>query len=297
MDSSDVRVYTVHKNGEPVAHISGMKFESLLPSNDTFERFRKGDHDPFRIGVVPTPFTSSLTPELLSSLPVHYWAFGGMMDEIRRNEAPWVVEAGMLQARDIQSDGARPQGAYLVEINENKVSSVKFHALDVVRVAEIKADIKRIDKMSELVLHLNRSLQDIRKKSDNVNYVVRAVLTGAGKLHFELRSEGAVTSALTSLRHDGAESAPFVWWSTIEDRTESPVSSITVLRRQDFSAQMLWTSKQLLADSDRLSRLLQEQTTALENPAIGRWLNDLTESERAALMKEAVALNLGMLES
>ncbi|MEZ6197331.1 MAG: DNA repair exonuclease [Planctomycetota bacterium] len=83
-----------------------------------------------------------------------YWALGHVHVRQTRGEDPWIVFPGNLQGRHARETG--PKGALVVEVRGGRVQAPVFHALDVLRWAQVEVDAAGAETL-DAVLDLIRA--------------------------------------------------------------------------------------------------------------------------------------------
>ena len=77
--------------------------------------------------------------EQMTALGYDYWALGHIHTREVLSEAPWIVFPGNVQGRHIREAG--PKGATLITVTDGRIVEVRHETLDVVRWAQIDADV------------------------------------------------------------------------------------------------------------------------------------------------------------
>ena len=128
-------------------HIHGRGF----PNRETPENFLPG-YPPrvegaLNIGLLHTSATgrdghasyAPCSPDQMAALGYDYWALGHIHMREVLSERPWIVFPGNLQGRHIREAGAK--GATLITVTDGRIAEVAHVTLDVVRWAQIDADV------------------------------------------------------------------------------------------------------------------------------------------------------------
>src|SRR5262249_47480705 len=121
--------------------------------------------------------------------------------------------------------------------------------------------------------------------------VLRAVLTGRGPLHGDLRRPQAVSELLAELRAEGAALAPFVFWEGVRDLTQPPLDREAILARDDFQSALLRLVDAADRDPALAASLLEAADAELPEARLRIWLDGDVEGDRLAAA-EARALDL-----
>lgn len=305
--SGEVGTVVVQKDGDPVATVHGVSF----PQPDTTEnlalKFSRGDGPGLHVGVLHCnvggrPEHEPYSPCSLDDLRranLDYWALGHVhQGGVLHREDPWVAYSGNTQGRSPKPSELGAKGAYVVTVQDGAVSDVAFHALDRVRFANLAIDVSGLDDMASLRGALEEGLEALRAEHSGRGLVVRATLAGRGGLHDDLARTDAVAELLDDLREEAEDLRPLVWWERFVDRTRPAVSREAILKRDDFSAELLRAADTHRQDPEKLSAFLESCLGGLERPsAVKRWLRQIELSEPPDLLDKAEDLALDLLES
>ena len=98
-----------------------------------------------------------------------YWALGhvhcrAIYPENRRSNDPWIVFPGNLQGRHVRETG--PKGCMLIQAMDDRIESVTFHALDVVRWAHVIVPMAEIDDDAQLQQAIREALVETLRQAD-----------------------------------------------------------------------------------------------------------------------------------
>ncbi len=283
--SDVVEMHSFGRENEPWAHLYGISYPRRDVTENLALRFERRDAPGLHIGVLHSnvgsqsehPAYSPCTVADLTAVGMDYWALGHIHQYQRLAEGrPWIVYPGSLQA--VKSSEIGPRGAVMVEVSGDAVAGVELIALDRVRFGRADVDIS-----SEPDLYALQKAILSQAVSDGTDLLLTVTLTGRGPLHRDLRRHGAIEDLTRDVREELGIASPFVWVDRIVDRTHAELDREAILRRGDFSAELVRLGDSWRADPDALEGLLAE----LWRPA-GRfdWDDPLTilqEAEERAL--------------
>lgn len=117
-----------------------------------------------------------------------YWALGHVHAREVLSEGPWVVFSGNLQARHAREIGEK--GATLVSYEAGGITHVEHRALDVVRYATIRVDVRRASTFDAALECARDAFADLAANVDRTT-AVRVILTGESGLHAQLHARDA----------------------------------------------------------------------------------------------------------
>lgn len=129
-------------------------------------------------------YAPSTVPELVSK-GYDYWALGHIHQrQYLRESHPWIVYPGNIQGRHARETGEK--GCVLVEVEDDRVVDVAFHALDVVRWERLEVDVSEcrdgLAVTNAVMQELSRSVASIGDRL----LAVRIDLAGATQAHRSL---------------------------------------------------------------------------------------------------------------
>jgi len=286
-DQVDAR--TVRRGEEPLAHLYGISYPRRDVTENLALRFSRQDAPGLHIGVLHCnvgyqPEHSAYSPCTVADLAaagMDYWALGHIHQYQRLAEGrPWIVYSGSLQA--VKSNEQGPKGAVVVEALGDTVTAVEFAPLGRVRFARAEVDIAGEPDLPSLQKAILA-----QSVSDGSDLLLTVILTGRGPLHHDLRRQGTIEDLTRDLREELGIASPFVWIDRIVDHTHAELDRKTIVRRGDFSAELMRMSGLLQADPEMLEQVL----TDLWRPS-GRF----DEEDRLAILGEAEERALDLLE-
>jgi hypothetical protein len=115
------------------------------------------------------------TIDELSAKGYDYWALGHVHKFGVVRTLPHIVYAGCTQGRHIREPGVK--GCVLIEVEEGSISA-EFVPLDVLRWAEIKADVSDAQNIEQAALAFGDALKEVIHEVGGRYSCIRAVLTG-----------------------------------------------------------------------------------------------------------------------
>lgn len=207
---------------------------------------------------------------------IDYWALGHIHLRSVLSDNPYAVYPGNIQGRNRKESGEK--GAYLVTVNGNKVSELKFIATQAIVWAEEKFDIT--GKTLEMLL------REIESKVGK-DRMVRVILEGNGDLDAPLR-----ISAEEMMKDLGKASGSKV--SSIVLATHPYIDRNKLAEGKDFKAVLIKTS-------DNMSQMSKEEliekicSTGKTFAKVKYMLEWLSEEELRAMVFSAEALVLNKM--
>jgi DNA repair exonuclease SbcCD nuclease subunit len=254
--------------------------ESLVP------RFSAVEPGPFTIGLLHANVDNNAAHEAyapctLSDLrrtAIDYWALGHVHTrQVLRPENPTVVYPGNPQGRHLNEPGAR--GVYLVEVSDSGHVSLDFHAMDVVRWAQLDVDISDLETEQALLDRIKGELVLRQNDADGRSVMFRLVLTGRGQLHLTLNRPSFVDDLFERVNAMGSQDSSFLWCERIQTHTASGFDRNQQILRADFVGDLLRLCDETRGNAqvlDKLREKLQELYGARNQ---GRYLRDNTPSD------------------
>ena len=219
---------------------------------------------------------------VLPGLPVDYWALG-MRHKRRIVQAskPYIVYPGTPQAAEPVETG--PRGVYLVDIEEDGATTVRFHALDAIRWATLDVDISGVaseaDLLALLKTHVERRIESTQGRPLLYQIACRSNRT-------DIQSTGGIVSRLNEAFGDRSH---FAWCYRMQPLTPSLPDREKRLQADDLVAHLLRVSEDLSVNSDlrqrlwdSLSVLLREEPFVRHHVAASISIDDLPAIVRRA---------------
>jgi DNA repair exonuclease SbcCD nuclease subunit len=251
--SDRVEVVEVERDGETIATVQGISYARRDTTENLALRYFRPDRPGIHVGVLHCNVQgagdgyaqySPCTLEDLRRSGLDYWALGHIHQHkvLARGSGPGdptIVYAGNSQARSPRVSERGPKGAVVVHVEDGRVERVEPVACDLVRFDEIEcpiADCGSIDELEEQLIEEGRLAH---RRADGRALVLRARITGRGRLHDELARPGRVDGLLEHLRDGAGDAADFCWWDGLVNEC-APEIDLDLLRgRGDFAADLL----------------------------------------------------------
>ena len=204
------------------------------------------DHDPY----------APCTLIDLLSRNYDYWALGHIHQGEILSRDPAVVYPGNLQGRHAKETG--PKGAMLAETDGNRLISLDFVPLDVIRWYGVSVDLTGIGDPGELATALRREFEDVRRTSEGRPSAVRVTLSGRSSLSPSLLDRPE------SVRHLVLEVAAEVslddlWVEKVRSEDRRDIEHPEAVVDSDFAAIL----SEVIQDREALQAALDNDLTAL----------------------------------
>jgi hypothetical protein len=219
-----------------------------------------------------------------------YWALGHIHAPQVLSDGPvHAVYSGVLQGRSPKPSEQGAKGAYVVDVEQGRVSALDFRPLDVVRFEQLSLDVAGIEDAGQLQDALQSAAADAGEAAQGRDLILRADLTGRGPVHRQLRQGDGLADLLANLQQAGAGPAGAagvgqqVWWDRLIDRTAPPLDKDAIRKRGDFSGELLARADALLADPDQRDAFLSEHVRPSDRRLKGLLTDADPEADRAAL--------------
>jgi DNA repair exonuclease SbcCD nuclease subunit len=179
----------IHTLENPRVAIHGQSFATRAVTENLAAAYPAPVPGVFNIGMLHTALDgraghdpyAPCTLESLAALGYDYWALGHVHMREVLNEKPPVVFPGNVQGRHIRETGAK--GCYLVHADDQKQCTLEFHALDVVRWAEVTVDLTAVDHEYDALDLCRDALDRAVAEAEGRLLAARLRLTGATPLH------------------------------------------------------------------------------------------------------------------
>ncbi len=281
--SSDVESIPVERDGQTLAIIHGISYPRRAVTENLVRRFRRSAAVCLQLGVLHcnvganadhAPYSPCSVEDLVAA-GLDYWALGHVHSRqfLRRGD-PWIAYPGNLQGLSPKPTECGAKGALLAEVEDARVVAVDFLPLDVVRFDEIRLDIADVPGVADLVGALVAAAQERAASQDGRTLVLRAVLTGRGEVHTDLRRGHTREHLITPVRTALASVTPTIWVDAIEDRTRPPFDVAALRGRGDFAADLVATADSALASPATRSDLIAPLFDDLPTGSLARILGE-----------------------
>ena len=279
--SDEVVTRRVEVAGQPFATVHGISYPQRAVYENLARRFTRTADPGLHVGLLHAtvgdqPEHDPYAPCSLDDLRaagMDYWALGHIhRRQVVHRHDPWVVYAGNTQGRSPKPTERGAKGAYVVPVDATSaglgIREPEFVAVDLVRFAELEADVGGLDELDEVADALTAAGEQARADADGRALVLRGRLTGRGPVHRELAQAGRLDELVRALRDQAAGRHPPVWWDRVRDATRPPVDRAALRTRGDVTGEIVRLVDRLRADPDERARVGEPAETILR--AIGR---------------------------
>lgn len=211
------------------------------------------------VGVLHTDLgpekTSNYAPcslDDLRSKNYDYWALGHMHRFEVLSREPWIVMAGITQARHAREDGEK--GALIVTVEDGEIVGAPEHRpVDVVRWIVVDLDASNAESPHDIV---DRFVAELQREAEHVGdrtIAVRVRITGATRAHAALvrepeRWKNELRAATQAMRME-------VWVEKVRFLTRTPLDLDVLADQQDAVGGLVRSFRALDAGGDSLARL------------------------------------------
>ena len=291
--AQEVESVPVTRDGREIARVYGISYANAQTTENLAARFPPSSDAPFALGLLHAnvgnnPAHAGYAPCELSDLAsggMDYWALGHIhAGQVVADGPVHAVYSGVLQGRSPKPSEQGAKGAYVVDVDDGRVSKLAFRPLDVVRFEQLSLDVAGIADPGQVQDALQTAAADAADAADGRDLILRAELTGRGPVHRQLRQGEGMEDLLASLQDAGpGAGGAQVWWDRLIDRTAPPLDKDAIRRRGDFSAELLSRAEALMADPDRLDAFLADHARPSDRRLKGLVADSDAETDRAAL--------------
>jgi DNA repair exonuclease SbcCD nuclease subunit len=202
---------------------------------------------------------------------------------------PWVVYPGNTQAHSWRAGERGAKGAYVVQVEGNRVVGLEFVACDRVRFDELTCPVDGLEDLGQLADRLCSFADDAAARADGRAVVLRAQLVGSGALHDELARPRVLEEVLAHLRGEAEGYPTLRWWDSVRDASSSPQDLSELAGRGDFAADLLELCAAVLADDELGAALAQAALNGLSRQLAQRVAELLAEGARRDELIERAA--------
>ena len=253
----------VDRDGTRLATVHGISFGTRREAENLALRFPQADDGGVHIGLLHCnlgreehPSYSPTSLPALERARFAYWALGHIhkREEVRRGN-PTVVYPGNPQALSFKSSELEPKGAYLVEVEDGRVSSLDFFETDRARFQILTVRIDGIEDIGELTDKLRDAAQERLVEAGDLTVLLTARLEGHGPVATQLAAPGARDHLLETLRDlDACDST--VWWARLDDASTPEIAPDSIAQRGDFHGAVARFGLDLTHDEAKLTSFL-----------------------------------------
>jgi DNA repair exonuclease SbcCD nuclease subunit len=247
--------------------LHGQSFSSRAVTEDLAAAYPEATPGDFNIGLLHTSLTGDAvhatyaptTPETLKLKGYDYWALGHIHTFQRvHEEGPAIIFPGCTQGRHVNEPGVK--GCVIVDVRPDGELAVEFHALDVLRWAQVTVSLQPDDGRDELIARVQSALGEQQARSDGRPLAVRLLLRGATACHHWLASDAGLPECRAEI-DSVALGLGDVWIERVDIRSSPPVDVALLKQGTDLLGE-------LLRDLERLQSATDEELAALASPAI-----------------------------
>ncbi|CAM4343927.1 metallophosphoesterase family protein [Paenibacillus typhae] len=296
-------------DGTELAVISGISYPTAKVTENTALRFsRKPGSSLFHIALLHGNVDGDLQHETYSPCTrkdligrgFDYWALGHIHKRSILHERPAIVYPGNIQGRSVKETG--PKGCYIVDVNEEGHTALRFRELDTVRWQVKEIPIDGLADEAEWTNAVERAVEEIRDELPQLMSVVRFRLTGRGNVHRLLSEKGAAADLLTELQRREAvragqqRYAGLVWTEGFSVETGLPVDRERLVQEDSFLGELLRLSGRSGQTQDGLEDLLSAALKPLmENRELRRLLTAIDGDDKRDWLRSAEELGITLL--
>lgn len=305
-----VTTTSVERNGRTLAHVYGISYARRDVVENLSLRFRRMEAPGLHIGLLHCNVGlqeghasySPCSEEDLRRAGLDYWALGHIhRRQVIANGHPWIVYPGNLQGRSTKASEAGPKGAILVEAvvdadGSARVENLDFVPLDRARFVRLDLGIAAVADLPALEALILQDAARLQAEHAGRDLLVRVMLDGRGPVHRDLQRPGARHALLDSLREQADQLPGLVWFDQIETATRGALDREPILRRGDFSSELIRTAELLASDPEQFHALLEERALVLRKVRLQHWLPELDTWDWDGLLREAEEKALDLLE-
>jgi DNA repair exonuclease SbcCD nuclease subunit len=308
--SDHAPVVPVMREGRRIATVQGVSYATAETTENLSRHFSRPPGEGLHVGVLHCNVQgvadgyanySPCTIADLKATGLDYLALGHIHQ--RRvlhggiDEHPWIVYPGNSQARSPRRSEQEPKGAYVVHVENSKVTSLEFVACDQIRYVELHADIDGCADLGELSELLEERARHALSRAEGRSIVARARLSGRGTVHGDLLREDVVDQLLASLR-ERAPKQPFCWWDSIGDDTSPAIDLDEIRRRGDFAADLLGVADEVMSEGPVKKELLAQLRNDLPARLLEVFDAVVDDEERlAAILERGRHIALDLIEA
>ncbi|MNN01202.1 putative metallophosphoesterase YhaO [compost metagenome] len=299
-------------DGQPVAVVSGISYPtSSVTENTSLQFHRDPSSSLYHIALLHANVDGQEGHDVYSPCTISdlqksgydYWALGHIHKRQILCEAPWVVYPGNIQGRSMKETG--PKGCYIVDVNENKDTTLHFYELDHVRWTEIELSIEHMTSEDKCKEMLEDRLESLRSESEGRTTIVRLNFTGRGPLHSMLQSGKESNELLQEFQRketerisvgSDSELESVIWPASFRMNTGMDYNKSLLQEENSFLGELLRLTDRSQNRSDDLNAIIDNALTPLmEHRALRGYVQDLGDKERRELLQQAAEMAISLL--
>ncbi|MDH4318808.1 MAG: DNA repair exonuclease [Desulfobulbaceae bacterium] len=241
--------------------IHGRSYSGRVVSDNLALGYPQAQSGYFNIGLLHTSLTGREGHEVyapcsiddLKSKDYDYWALGHVHQREIVSRDPWIVFPGNIQGRHVREEGAK--GAFLVTVEEGRVSEIIHHDLDVLRWSVPRIDISDLATISSLHEQIRTVMEETKASCDNKPLALRLILEGQSALHAELH--GGAAQVLQEIRGIST-SLEGIWLEKVQFDTSREALSKEVNAEKSPLSGLLHTIANFTPGDEPLTALIPE---------------------------------------
>ena len=230
------------------------------------------------------------TLDELAAKGYDYWALGHVHNYSVLREHPHIVYSGCTQGRHIREPGEK--GCVLVEVEDDEIRT-EFVPLNVLRWAEVKADVGNAQNIEQAAIAFGEALSREMSDLNGMNACVRAVLTGRCPAHGRLSLDPeAVVANIRAIASEVSEGK--VWIEKVQVQTRPAIDFDSIAQSDTPQGELMRYLKELIGNPKAIEELGLD-LTSLKSKLAGSGVK-VNEDEINELLSDAGDILLTMLE-
>jgi exonuclease SbcD len=299
----NVKIFSARKSETWLLDDLGVAIHGQSYANrDVYENLAIAYPDPvpdmFNIGILHCLISGAdghlpyapCTLDELAAKSYDYWALGHVHKYGVLREQPHIVYSGCTQGRHIREPGEK--GCVLVEVEDDEIRT-EFVPLNVLRWAEVKADVGNAQNIEQAAIAFGEALNREMSDLNGMNACVRAVLTGRCPAHGRLSLDPEAIAA--NIRAVASEvSGGKVWIEKVQLQTRPTIDFDSIAESDTPQGELLRYLKELIGNPQAIEELGLD-LTPLKSKLAGSGV-ELNENEINDLLSGAGDILLTMLE-
>jgi DNA repair exonuclease SbcCD nuclease subunit len=301
------RAQLITKCGSPV-WLYGTSIEGPSLGENTLREFARGTEPGLHIGMLHAEVGgaraehqthNSCSLSQLVSAGLDYWALGHIhKSEVLSEASPVVIYSGNLQGRSAKTGELGAKGAYCVEVEGGIIRGWEFVPCDDVRFLRLSVDVGGLEEPTALVDRVSSCMERQLLENDGRGIVARVKLVGRGRVQMFTSSPEINKQLVDEVNEALRGRQPFCFVERIENAVLPEYNEEEILKRGDFSSELLLLGREVGANEPALSELFAEISRPLHALALPYELRRKleTETDCLALLSRASVLALDLLE-
>jgi DNA repair exonuclease SbcCD nuclease subunit len=212
--------------------IHGQGFASMAVLDDLASHYPPAVSGCFNVAMLHTSINgreghdryAPCTVESLRTKNYGYWALGHIHKRETLDQADATIAfSGNIQGRHIREEG--PKGCLVVTVNERRVVSTEFRALDVLRWETHRVDASELTHADDVSQQFQEELPDLIDQADDRFLALRVEVIGETSGHESIVSEmEQIAQDVRSTAIDRGKGR--VWVEKVKIRTRAPRASL-----------------------------------------------------------------------